>query len=343
MSKILSIVIPTYNMEKYLDRCLSSLVADEAHMSALEVLVINDGSKDRSSEIAHNYEARYPDTFTVVDKENGNYGSCVNKGLEIATGKYFRILDADDWFDTEGLCKLIDNLKDASSDAFFTKRSVHNGESVTGSHYPSFFSPSRSLSADEFAALEDKPYLSMHCLTFKTELLRRIGLKLQTGISYTDTEYCYYPLSIVNSMTFLDIVLYHYTADRPGQTMSHEKLVKSIGDMAKVIARMLDSAKQSLTHLQKIYLKDSLKTFFSIALTSCPKTPASDSAVKTVHERLKDVPGMTEYADSLMLDRIHYVRLWRKTGIFDTCPPLQVYHAIYSAVVTFLKRNKWTR
>lgn len=102
MNKILSIVIPTYNMEKLLEQCLSSLVVKE-HLDFLEVLVINDGSKDKSSQIAHHFEDKYPQTFRVVDKDNGNYGSCVNRGLKEATGKYIKILDADDSFETSVL------------------------------------------------------------------------------------------------------------------------------------------------------------------------------------------------------------------------------------------------
>ena len=86
MAKILTVVIPTYNMEKYLDRCLTSLiVTNNDLLERLEVLVVIDGAKDRSSEIAHSYQIRYPQTFIVIDKENGNYGSCVNRGVAEAT------------------------------------------------------------------------------------------------------------------------------------------------------------------------------------------------------------------------------------------------------------------
>ena len=98
MDKLLTIVIPSYNMEKYLDRCLSSLIVSDEKMQCLEVLVINDGSKDRTSEIAHTYEERFPGTFRVVDKENGHYGSCVNRGLKEARGTFIKVLDADDYF-----------------------------------------------------------------------------------------------------------------------------------------------------------------------------------------------------------------------------------------------------
>ena len=85
MNKVISILIPTYNMEKYLGRCLDSLLIEE--IDIVEVIVINDGSKDRSSEIAHSYEERFPNSFVVIDKENGNYGSCINAGLSRASGK----------------------------------------------------------------------------------------------------------------------------------------------------------------------------------------------------------------------------------------------------------------
>ena len=100
--KILSIVIPTYNMEKYLPVCLDS-VTDELVSDRLEVIVVNDGSTDGSLDIIRRYEQKRPDLIKVIDKANGHYGSCVNAGLGIATGKYFKILDADDWFDTSDL------------------------------------------------------------------------------------------------------------------------------------------------------------------------------------------------------------------------------------------------
>ena len=118
-NKILSIAIPTYNMERYLGRCLDSLVAAR-RTDALEIIVVNDGSTDCSSEIAHRYAKEHPNSIIVIDKKNGNYGSCVNAALKVATGKYFRVLDSDDWVDTDGLVQLLDKLKNAEADAVVT-------------------------------------------------------------------------------------------------------------------------------------------------------------------------------------------------------------------------------
>ena len=124
MIKLLTVIIPTYNMQEYLHRCLDSLIVQQPMRESLEVLVINDGGKDKSSIIAHEYEDRYPDTFKVIDKENDHYGSCVNRGLVEATGKYVKVLDADDWFDTGELEKLLEKLPSIDVDLIMTSYKV---------------------------------------------------------------------------------------------------------------------------------------------------------------------------------------------------------------------------
>ena len=109
-NKVLSVVIPTYNMVSYLRRCLDSVTRSDVPDS-LELIVVNDGSTDSSLAIMQEYAKERPDIVNIIDKPNGHYGSCVNAALKVATGKYFRILDADDWFDTDGLIKLLNEIE----------------------------------------------------------------------------------------------------------------------------------------------------------------------------------------------------------------------------------------
>ena len=97
--KNLTIIVPDYNMEEYLAKCCESVVVAPELMERLEVLVVNDGSTDGTSEIAHVFERRYPGSFRVIDKQNGHYGSCVNRGLAEAKGEFVKLLDADDTYD----------------------------------------------------------------------------------------------------------------------------------------------------------------------------------------------------------------------------------------------------
>ena len=111
MNKILSVVVPTYNVKNYLDRCLLSLTADEHTLRDLDIIIVNDGSLDSSLEIAKRYEKKYSESITVIDKENGGHGSTINTGLKYAIGKYFRVLDSDDWVNTLDFKPFIKDLK----------------------------------------------------------------------------------------------------------------------------------------------------------------------------------------------------------------------------------------
>ena len=132
MKKILTILIPVYNTEKYIKRCLDSLI-DESIIDNIEILIVSDGSKDNSILIAKDYEKKYPNSIKIIEKENGGHGSTINKGLEIATGKYFRVLDSDDWFNTSDFVKLVNYLKNDDSDLVVTNYSqehVYKGETI---------------------------------------------------------------------------------------------------------------------------------------------------------------------------------------------------------------------
>ena len=114
-------------MEPYLRHCLDSLIIDKG-MDELEVFVINDGSKDRSSKIAREYQDKYPNTFYVIDKVNGNYGSCINRGLKEATGKYIKVLDADDCFNARALQDVIQRLMNIDTDVILTNYVIVRNE-----------------------------------------------------------------------------------------------------------------------------------------------------------------------------------------------------------------------
>ena len=119
MEKLLTITVPTYNVEKYLAQCLDSFVLEEDR-ELLEVLIVNDGSTDTSADIAKTYVERYPDVFTLINKENGGHGSTINAGIKAATGKYFKVVDSDDWVDKAAMKNLMECLKKSDSDLVYS-------------------------------------------------------------------------------------------------------------------------------------------------------------------------------------------------------------------------------
>lgn len=240
MDKILTIVIPTYNMQDYLRCCLDSLIVSEEQMAQLEVLVINDGSKDNSSAIAHEYQDKYPDTFRVIDKENGNYGSCVNRGLKEATAKYVKVLDADDSFDNVNFKEYIDFLCHSDADLIVNDFSqVNEVGNITKTTV--YDLPVQSFVFDENTRnIFNKKNFQMHAAAYKLENVQRLGYKQTEGISYTDQEWIYTPLLGVQTVAYFNKVLYLYLVGRVGQTMSPDILKKNISQNQKCILRILN-------------------------------------------------------------------------------------------------------
>ena len=225
MNKLLTIVIPTYNMQNYLHRCLDSLLLPDKQMEQLEVLVVNDGSKDNSSAIAHEYEANYPNTFCVIDKENGNYGSCVNRGLKEATGKYIKVLDADDWFDTMNFEKYLRFLDTTDVDLVLSDfDNVSEDGTVQKTH--SYNIPEGQWRISELGdALYD---MWMHAVTYRRAIFEGLNYHQTEGISYTDQEWIFLPMSRVKSLCGYPHVVYKYLVGREGQTVDPKVFAKNI-------------------------------------------------------------------------------------------------------------------
>lgn len=324
MQKLLTIVVPTYNMQDYLNRCLDSLVVSSELMQQLEVLVVNDGSKDNSSVIAHEYEVKYPETFRVIDKENGNYGSCVNRGLAEAQGKYIKVLDADDWFDTGEFEKLMEKLTAIEVDMVLTPfRSVDVTGKVNGVN-------AQNLPIGEIIDFNtiDKTSIyrySMHMVTYRTALLRDIGYKQTEGISYTDTEWTHCPQYAVNKFVYYPFVVYQYLVGREGQTMDPTVLSLNIWKYEIIIHSLVDNRErydigkcalaEELNIQQIIFLASNIYRMFLVLV----KPSSSDMAhLKELDGYLREAcPTAYNATEKLPLKKslpFHYVAFWRRTG-----------------------------
>ncbi len=242
MEKILTVVIPTYNMEKYLDKCLTSLIMPE-NMDELEVLIVNDGSKDSSLQIALKYEKLYPQTFIAIDKKNGNYGSCINKGLEKATGKYFKVLDADDSFNTENLCEYIKFLRKLDVDLVMSDFMIVDQSNDINTTID-YKLPVNIVFSFEYLVKKNVPYMWMHAVTHRTEKMRNINYFQQEGISYTDKEFVFYPMAVSKTVAYFPKVLYLYLMGREGQTIDDNVWIKNYWMEVKAIMKLLIDYKE---------------------------------------------------------------------------------------------------
>lgn len=230
MDKILTIIIPTYNMEGYLKHCLESLIVPQ--MDNIEVLIINDGSTDSSSAIAHNYQDKYSNTFRVIDKVNGNYGSCINRGLKEATGKYIKVLDADDSFDSNNFEKYLDYISSCDVDLVLNDFVEITPQGIITKEWKGRNLPTKE--AFSFQKLYNGNIM-MHAVAYKTQNIKSIkgGYHQTEGISYTDQEWIFLPMTTVKTVGYFNKVLYKYLVGRDGQTMDKKTFAKNMWMEAK--------------------------------------------------------------------------------------------------------------
>lgn len=246
MGKILTISIASYNVEKFLDQTLASFIIEKDKMADLEIIIVNDGSKDGTVKVANKYVDNYPETFVLIDKENGGYGSTINASLKIARGKYFKLVDGDDWVETDGLVKLIDFLKNIDSDMVLTK--YCSCEEGTG----------RRTIVDEGLTFDNKQHelnylyghsLPMHFISFKTELLKKYKIKITEKCFYTDLEFVVKPLPFVNTVSLLNELVYVYRTGRDEQSVSMKSWQKNLGqaiDVTLELARYYENIKREI-------------------------------------------------------------------------------------------------
>lgn len=322
-------------MEKYLNKCLDSLIVE--NMDLMEVLVINDGSKDNSSKIAHEYENKYPNTFRVIDKENGNYGSCINKGLKEASGKYIKVLDADDSFDNQELNSFLNKLININADLIFNDFIVVNEDNVETSFHS--YTHLNDNTKYDFKSIHKSIGLNieMHRITYLRKNLLKIGYTQTEGISYTDQEWIHLPMTTVNTIYYIKTPLYRYLIGREGQTMNPVVLAKSFKQLTTVVQKLMmnyiayepqDAKKEYL--LDRIYAN--LYVIYANAIINkiypCQDFTAFDNEVKqwetSLNERLENLIISSKIP-------FKYVKHWRKHHKF-----LPSYISIINRVLSYI-------
>lgn len=248
-------------MEKYIGNCLDSLLIPE--FDQVEVLVVNDGSKDRSSEIAHSYSDLYPDSIHVIDKPNGNYGSCINTALPLCTGRYVKILDADDTFDNSAFSNFVKVLPLCHEDALITSFKIvdERGYAQKVITYKYFLEEAENETHSFDTAVKSGIFKEpqMHAIAYNRNIFKQFDYKQTEGVSFTDTEWASQPLAFCENIRLLDMPpLYSYLMGREGQTVDPARFEKQLDNYLKVFDNRLKFIEQ---YVERNDRKDFLREF----------------------------------------------------------------------------------
>ena len=301
-NKVLTISIAAYNVEKYINKALDSLIDDEI-LNKIEVIVVDDGSTDDTLSLIKEYELKYPDTFNIVSKENAGYGSTVNYSIKNASGKYFKLLDGDDWYDTDGLKSLIYELEQTDVDIVFNLfNKIINGKIISGIGFDNKYF-CREFGIEELDINEGIP---MHSVTYKTSVLKESGLLLKERKFYTDNYYVSIPLTRVNTVKFLNFPVYNYRLGLSGQTMNRAVNIKHIDDLKEISLDLIDYFSKIDTSCKSyIYLCTRIAatcTDYFAALLTLPISKESLVQIKEFDYKVKQ-KSKTLYDRMATLDR----------------------------------------
>ena len=238
----------------------------------VEIIIVNDGSKDHTSEIGHAYAEKYPEIIKVVDKENGGHGDAVNAGLAHATGKYFKVVDSDDWVDEEALQKILTLFRRLEEEDQEIDMLISNYVyEKAGASHKKCVNYRNALPQDEIFRWEDighfrlDQYILMHSVIYRTGLLQLIQMRLPKHTFYVDNIYVYYPLPHVRKIYYLDVDFYRYFIGRDDQSVNEKNMIARVDQQIFVTKLMIDMYQMKQISCRK--LRQYMINYLAIMMT----------------------------------------------------------------------------
>ncbi len=267
--KYISFAIPCYNSEAYMAQAIESILPGGED---IEILIVNDGSKDRTAEIGKEYEEKYPGIVKLINKENGGHGDAVNAGLSHASGKYFKVVDSDDWVDRISLMKILNVLKNFEEEEQEVDMLIANYvyEKVGMEHkkvirYDNVLPENQILKWDEIGQFHIGQYILMHSVIYRTDMLKLCQLTLPKHTFYVDNIYVYYPLPHVRTLYYMNVDFYRYFIGREDQSVNEKVMISRIDQQIFVTKTMIDM--YELRRIQSKKLRKYMLNYLAIMMT----------------------------------------------------------------------------
>lgn len=232
MAKV-TVIVPVYNTEKYLDRCMLSLVNQT--LNDIEILVINDGSTDRSDEILRKYSESYPERVRVIAKENGGQAAARNLGIREAQGEYIGFADSDDYVDCTMFEKMLALITEKKADMveclfYYMQEQDEKVKKLKPRGRVRAYKDQKDMLID--------PQVSPWNKMFRKSILLDNHIFFPEGYIYEDTAFYIKTIPYIKKAAYLNEPLIYYFL-RQTSTMNANKS-KRVGDIFPVLSDILD-------------------------------------------------------------------------------------------------------
>ena len=291
--KLLTVTVPCYNSQDYMKNCIESLLPGG---DRVEIIIIDDGSKDSTGAIADEYAAKYPNIVKVIHQENGGHGEGINQGLKAASGKYFKVVDSDDtlsadfpaFLDQLAQCEAQGGVDLAVTNYYY----VHSdGKGDRSINYASVLPQGRIFTWDDTKPFRIHQMLTIHSCTFRTEAMRKWGTQLPKHTFYEDNLMVYLTLPHIEKMYYMNADLYRYWIGRPDQSVQQNVMSKRYPHQILVTERCFTACHLDETKNPRLnrYMQHELFMMFGISIlfTRLNKTAQSDQDLETMWEHCR--------------------------------------------------------
>lgn len=334
--KILSFIIPSYNSRDFVGKCVESMLCPEI-LDKLDIIIVNDGSTDDTVQIAQDYCDRYPGSVRLISQENKGHGGALNTGCAAAAGKYLKVIDADDWVETENLPAFLAGLENCESDVVLTHhytRNVSTGETRNWKSYPETFG--KALTMEQIMNCPNDYFrsLTFHGITYRTEFYRQQGIALSEHVFYEDQEYSTIPCCSAESITCFDLFVYNYRIGDVEQSMSDANQLKRLGHSETVMNRLLrEYETRKLTPAGRAFFQTKVKIFvlgylLTVLLADKNRTAGRQRAEKMMALLEEKIPQA--YAMAYKQYRAFRIlnRLYVSKAAWDRLMESKLYHKL---------------
>ena len=284
--KLLSIAIPCYNSQDYMENCIESLLVGGEEV---ESLIVDDGSSDRTAEIADDYARKYPTIVKAIHQENGGHGEAVNAGIRNATGLYFKVVDSDDWVNKEAYVQILKTLyellRGPQTVDLLISNFVYEKQGATRKkimQYRKCLPQDRIFGWEEVKHMPKGKYLLMHSMIYRTKLLHECNLELPKHTFYVDNIYVYYPLPFVRKVYYLDVDFYRYYIGREDQSVNEKVMISRLDQQIFVTKTMIDMYQLKNVKCKKLrnYMLNYLAIMMTVSSILCIRSKKAENLEK---------------------------------------------------------------
>ena len=289
--KYISFVVPCYNSEEYMEKCIDSLLIGGEDV---EIIIVDDGSKDKTGKIADRYQKKYPTIVKAIHQENGGHGAGINIGLKHATGKYFKVVDSDDWVDKKAYKAILKKIKKVDADLIvmnyvYTYTDGRKNQTIS---FKNVFKDNETISWDQTGRFKINQYLSLHSLMYKKSVLDECNIELPKHIFYEDNLFIYIPFPKVESIFYLDVDFYRYFIGRADQSVQEPQIIKRSHHQVQVsrtVCNMYDLDEIKNKKLRKMMFRECVFLMtIGVVFSRLARTPEGEKQYKELWKDVKE-------------------------------------------------------